>query len=151
MIRKTSSRTERVISDLLDLLPAAMPAGVAVLDGDEPGNHPDDTLMVAPADPNVAGAVATRGQDRGLGNAMVEATEVVLLARAYAGDNDMRARRHRCSEILAGVEKLVQDYPRREQAWDRLEFGREIIWHPVYTEAGSNCFLGFSLVATGLL
>lgn len=148
----TSSRVSAVIDGLVELLPALMPNGCEVQEGDPPTDPPPEALAIAPADPDTPGIVVRRGHDRALAGApFVEEVEVALVGRSFTGDEDMKSRRQRCQLIVAGVEEFVRKYPNRTDAWDKVEMGPEMSWHPVFTTQGSNCFVGLSVVFTGLL
>lgn len=146
----TSTRVATVMATLLEGLPGKMPGDeVQVLDGDAPVAPPDHALILAPSDPDTPGIAVTYITTRN--RAPAERIEIALVARSYSGDSDMPARRSKCAEILSGVQAYIRENPRLDNRWDQLELGEVALWHPVYTDSGSNCYVGFSLVATGLL
>lgn len=147
----TSSRVNAVLDALHALLPPLLPNEFEVLEGEAPQSPADEAVSIAPSDPDTPGVVVRRGKDPGLGNAFVEEVEVAIVARSYTGDNDMKSRRERCQLVVAAVEELIRQHTKHEPAWDLIQMGNEMSWHPVYTEQGSNCFVGLSIVATGLL
>lgn len=145
----TTTRVDKIIRVLLESLPARMPQGVVVVDGDAPISPPDDALIVGMADPDTPGIVVLYATTTN--RQPVEQVEISLIARSYSGDADMNPRRARCAEIIAGVQQFIRDNARHDDAWDQLELGPSAFWHPVYTEKGSNCYVAFSLIATGAL
>lgn len=145
----SSSRVPMVLATLQEGLPKLLPGGVELRDGDEPKEQPNDALILCPSDPDTPGLVATYIETRSRQPA--ERIEVALVARSYAGDGTMQQRRARCAEIIAAVEKFVRENPRVEDRWDEIRFGELAAWHPVYTDRGLNCYVGFSLVTIGLL
>jgi hypothetical protein len=145
----STTRVATVVATLLEGLPKVMPDGVEVRDGDLPEEQPDHALIVAPADPDTPGIAVTYGQMPNRGPA--EQIEIALVARSYSGDQNMPARRDKCAAIIAGVQKYVRENARVEDRWDQIEIGPTALWQPVHTTAGSNCYVGFSLVTTGLL
>ena len=145
----TSTRPTAILTALLEALPGKMPKGVEVVEGDKPGEQPDDALIVAPSTPDIPGMVVTWGPTTNRQPA--EQTEIALVARSYAGDNEMGPRRERCAAIIGAVQAYIKDTPVLEQRWDKIEMGPTALWHPVWTDKGCNCYVGFSVVATGLL
>lgn len=147
---KTTTRVDRVLAALLELCELAKPMeSVFVLEGDQPLDQVDDALLIGPSDPDSPGFVVTYGPTPNRQPA--EQIEVALVARSFAGDSDMAPRRHTCAAIVGSVQRVVWENPVREQTWDRIEMGPTALWHPVWTERGCNCFVGFSVIATSLL
>lgn len=147
----TTTRVPVVLAALVDLIDQGTAAYVPVLLGEAPVDIPDTVVMVAPAAPDYPGVTATTRRDPSLGNADVERVEVAIVLRSYSGDDDMAARVAECGRLVAAVQQLVAANPRRDGVWDRLEPGGEAAWHPVFTDQGANCFVGFSVVATALV
>jgi hypothetical protein len=145
----STTRVDAVLKTLVEGLPACLPGGVDIVEGDQPIQQPDDALILAPADPDTPGIVVTYAETKTRQPA--EQIEIALVARSYSGDPDMSARRKRCADIVAGVQDYIRKNPRVEDRWDQIEIGPNAYWHPVYTDAGCNCYVGFSLVTIGLL
>ncbi len=151
MIPGTPTRASVAIDKWLELLDAAGLSGVEILDGDQPLDRTDDAIMVAPADPDTPGVFCTYGRDPSLGRAEVEQIEIAIVCRSYSGDPDMAPRRARCAEMLAAIQTIIVEHQREDGVWDKCEQGPNAVWHPVYTDAGVNCFVGLSVVCTALI
>ena len=149
MIPNTGTRVPAVLGQLETLFTAA---GLDLDWGDAPAaaNKPT-AVMLAPADPDTPGVFITYGRDRSLGNKIVEQIEVAVVIRAYSGDGDLAARVAECGAMLDLVYTAVRQNQVVSQVWDQLEVGPNASWHPVYTERGTNCFVGISLIASCLL
>lgn len=145
----STTRVDAVLSTLLEGLPGKVPSGVAVVEGDRPGEQANDALILAASDPDIPGIAVTYGPMPNRQPA--EQIEVACVARSFAGNQEMAPRRARCAAIIAGVQNYVRESARVEDRWDQIEIGPTALWHPVWTTAGVNCYVGFSIVTVGLL
>ena len=151
MIVGTGSRVPGMLTKLAQLLGAEAIGDAQIYTGDVPGGAADTAVMIAAADPDTPGVFVTQGTTSGLGGRLVEQAEIVVVVRDYSGDNDLPARIARCGELVGIIQKVCREHIAEPNAWDRLEFGPESAWHPVYTDAGTNCFVGLTLVATAAI
>lgn len=145
----STTRVAAVLETLLENLGGSLPESVEVLFGDQRRDQPDDALILAPADPDSPGWVVTYAPTKTRQPA--EQIEIAIVARSFSGDPDMLPRVTRCSSILAGVQDYIRKNPRVEGRWDQIEMGPNALWHPVYTDKGCNCYVGFSIATIGLL
>lgn len=150
-----TSRTAVVIDGILALL-AADPGDtgdlvdVQIIDGPVVGldGLQNDTIQVAPGDPNEPGAVTERIPQPGLGrHAYIERTEVTMLVTSYSGDTDMKLRRDRATALFNAVKRRVDANRVTDGAWENLFLGPQEAWHPVQSSMGATFAVAFTVIA----
>lgn len=154
MMTGTTTRAAIAVTTLRDLLRGELDQTISLTIGEQPEDLNDEAIIIAPADPDTPGMLVRMGHDPALGNALVEEVEVAVVCRSYTGDagpEAMDGRVGRCAAMVAACQRVVAARKANPPAWDKIEFGPEIRWHPVYTTAGANVYVGFSLVMTGLI
>jgi hypothetical protein len=144
-----ASRLPDVIDGWLDIF-AAVTAdtapdgplkGVQLIDGPvkKMSQVKAEAIAIAAGDQNQPGASATQEQMPGLGSqAYAERVEVVLAFAVSGGGGDMKQRRARAREILAGIKAVVDANQVVANLWDQAFLGFVIDWYQTQNEAGSR-------------
>lgn len=148
----TGTRVDAVLDHFTALLVGQIPSEVEVVQGDLGESAPDECVMLAPADPDTPGVVVTYTTAPQLGNGVAEQIEFSIVLRSYSGGGDqMPYVRERCAFFFDALLEVIRSTPKVAGIWDRLELGPQAMWAPVYTDAGCNCYVTTSVVATGLI
>lgn len=149
------TRVPQVIDGLLAILgDRAALADVQILDG--PALSVDqlesDSIAVAPGTPDQPGIYVGYEEQTSLGrSSYVETVEVAIAIASYSGESDMKARRDRCTELLAELQATLVENQTRAEAWDSIAMGPEAVWHPVLAPSGATCAVGATVVARAMI
>lgn len=128
--------------------------GVQVIDGPPvmADNLKFDVVVIGRGTPEEPGMVSEIRRQEGLGRvSYVERVETTVIVSSYNGSSNMKARRDRAAELFASVKGVVDANQTREDCWDQAFLGPEVVWHPVQTEQGASCALGFLLVTESII
>lgn len=155
MIPPLSSRVPAQIDQLVELIRAAVPAGVRVFDC-EPVDKPDesDFVLIAPSTPNDPGVAVTYTARQGLAPSYVETSEIVCALSTWNGDSheaNWKVLRDRAQAIFAAIQEALVENQVVEDCWDAVGLGDNSQWHPVPSASGASVTVGFTIMCRSLI